>query len=264
MLKDFKNHKDCTGGLNNGPDGNSSCNCFEYMVEDVKRDFLKSYCKLNELEIEFLIRHPEHQHAVVKAAGICELAGSGYYDCVNEQLLAYFYEESGVEELDQNDPGPFYDGTKPVCPEMFEFNVDKESSVLFTCGLADFKVKFIGNAGVQKVNLSSIFVHAASTNNCSINLNVALANAINLAYTSTINLWNANQLTTVKGATNLNATFLKELNKKFRIEINQCAPDYSVIFSQIKLISQSDRFKLNFNHGTIWQNTMNDFITKCQ
>ena len=267
MKKDFEEHKNCTGSLNTGPDGNSSCDCFEYMVEDVKRDFLKSYCKLNEFEIEFLIRHPEYQHAVVKAAGICELAGSGYYDCVNEQLLAYFYEELGVEELEQNDPGPFYDGTKPVCPEMFEFTVDKESSVLYTCGLADFKVKFVGNAGVGIENFSSIFVQAASTNNCSINLNVALANAINQAYSSTINLWNSNQLKPLidgVGTPSLKATFYRELNRIFRIELNNCAPHYSVILSKVEFIDAANRFLRHQNHGTIWQNAMNDFNAKCQ
>ena len=42
MKKDYDYHKSCTGSLNDGPDGNSSCNCFEYMVEDVKEDFLRT------------------------------------------------------------------------------------------------------------------------------------------------------------------------------------------------------------------------------
>ena len=47
MKKDFEEHKNCTGSLNTGPDGNSSCDCFEYMVEDVKRDFLRTLGILN-------------------------------------------------------------------------------------------------------------------------------------------------------------------------------------------------------------------------
>lgn len=37
MLKDFKDHKECTGGLNDDPDANCSFNCFEYMEEDMKK-----------------------------------------------------------------------------------------------------------------------------------------------------------------------------------------------------------------------------------
>ncbi len=44
MKKDYEDQINCTGSLNNGSDGNSSCNCFEYMVEDVKRDFM--FCSI--------------------------------------------------------------------------------------------------------------------------------------------------------------------------------------------------------------------------
>ena len=265
MLKDFKDHKDCTGGLNNGPDANSSCNCFEYMVEDVKRDFMKSYCRLINLEIEFLLRHPGYQHAVVKAAGNCELEGSGYYDCVNEQLLAYFYEESGIEELDQNDPGPFYDGTKPVCPEMFEFNVDKESSVLFTCGLADFKVKFIGNNGIKFHNFKSPFFHATSTNNCPINLSIAAANALNQAYSNTIIMWDSNKLQDSNGnPLSLEKVYMLQASSIFRSNVLTCAGDKSGLFNNLKFLDPASRPKKFFDHGTKWLDFQNEFAQKCK
>ncbi len=47
MKKDYEDHINCTGSLNNDPDGNSSCNCFEYMVEDMKGDFLRTLGILN-------------------------------------------------------------------------------------------------------------------------------------------------------------------------------------------------------------------------
>ena len=53
MKKDYDYHKSCTGSLNDGPDGNSSCNCFEYMVEDVKEDLINSLYQLTNDEKNF-------------------------------------------------------------------------------------------------------------------------------------------------------------------------------------------------------------------
>ena len=53
IKKDYDDHNSCTGPLNDGPEGNSSCNCFEYMVEDVKEDLINSLYQLTNDEKNF-------------------------------------------------------------------------------------------------------------------------------------------------------------------------------------------------------------------
>jgi hypothetical protein len=61
LKKDYEDHKNCTGSLNDGPDGGSSCNCFEYMVDDVKRDLINSLYQLTKDEKDFFNSNPDLQ-----------------------------------------------------------------------------------------------------------------------------------------------------------------------------------------------------------
>ncbi len=265
MKKDFEEHKNCTGSLNTGPDGNSSCDCFEYMIEDVKEDFLRKYCRLTKDEVEFLFRHPEYQAEVVNAASKCTNAGSDYFECVNDALLQYFYQEEGVETIDGSDSGPFYDGTKQICTEMFEFTIDKENDVLWTCGLKDFKVKFVGNNGIKYHNFKSPFFHAASTNNCPINLPITAANALNHAYANTIILWNSNQLQDSNGnPLSIEKVYMLQASSIFRSNVLSCAGDKSGLFNSLNFLDPASRPKKFFDHGTKWLDFQNEFSQKCQ
>ena len=70
---------------------------------------MQKYCRLTDEEVGCLTRRPEYQAAVVKAATECSNVGTGYYDCVFEPLLSYFYDANVVEELDASDPGKVID-----------------------------------------------------------------------------------------------------------------------------------------------------------
>ena len=96
MKQDYEDHRNCNGSLNSGPDGNTNCNCFEYMVEDVKEDL----SKIHEMKppLAYIAFKQKHGLSIsyeefLDKTKTCNIYSIDYKDCV-EQKFNWYYENT--------------------------------------------------------------------------------------------------------------------------------------------------------------------------